>query len=267
MRKVKTYVIIFMIIVLIFFFGLYIYPHSSVLPSGQSLEPPNFAHILGTDNLGVDIFAQISRGFFRSMFIGLTTAILTTLVGTVIGVLAGYLGGRFDAITVFLINVFLSVPQLPVMIVIGAFWGQSTVNIILIIAAFSWASIAKVLRARVLSVKDMEYVKLAKSYGGGALYIIFKHLGREIMPLIMINGLSVVGSAIIKESSLAYLGLSDPTAKSWGLMISRASAFPGIYFTKFWTWWLLPPAIALIISVLILRLFSRALEQYWLKEG
>lgn len=267
MRKVKTYVIIFMIIVLIFFFGLYIYPHSSVLPSGQSLEPPNFAHILGTDNLGVDIFAQISRGFFRSMFIGLTTAILTTLVGTVIGVLAGYLGGRFDAITVFLINVFLSVPQLPVMIVIGAFWGQSTVNIILIIAAFSWASIAKVLRARVLSVKDMEYVKLAKSYGGGALYIIFKHLGREIMPLIMINGLSVVGSAIIKESSLAFLGLSDPTAKSWGLMISRASAFPGIYFTKFWTWWLLPPAIALIISVLILRLFSRALEQYWLKEG
>lgn len=267
MRKVKTYVMIFVIIVLIFFFGLYIYPHSSILPSGQSLEPPNFQHIMGTDNLGIDIFAQISRGFFRSMFIGLTTAILTTLVGTVIGVLAGYLGGRFDSITVFLINVFLSVPQLPAMIVIGAFWGQSTVNIILIIATFSWASIAKVLRARVLSVKDMEYVKLAKSYGGGALYIIFKHLGREIMPLIMINGLSVVGSAIIKESSLTFLGLSDPTAKSWGLMISRASTFPGIYFTKFWTWWLLPPAIALIISVLILRLFSRALEQYWLKEG
>lgn len=266
MRKVKIYVTIFMIIALIFFFGLAIYPHSSALPSGQSLESPNFTHVLGTDNLGIDIFAQISRGFFRSMLIGVTTAILTTLVGTLLGVLAGYLGGWIDNITVFLINVFLSVPQLPVMIVIGAFWGQSTLNIILIITAFSWAPIAKILRARVLSIKDMEYVKLAKSYGGGSLYIIFKHLGRDIMPLVMVNGLSVIGRAIIQESSLAYLGLSDPTAKSWGLMISRASSFPGIYFSKFWTWWLLPPAIALILSVLILRLFSRALEQYWLRE-
>lgn len=267
MRKVKIYMIIFMIIILIFFFGLSIYPHSSMLPSGQSLEPPNLVHVLGTDNLGIDIFAQISRGFFRSMLIGITTALVTTFLGTVLGVLSGYFGGMVDEITVFLINVFLSVPQLPVMIVIGAFWGQSTLNIILIIAAFSWASIAKVLRARVLSIKDMEYVKLAKNYGGGALYIIFKHLGRELMPLIMVNGLSVIGSAIIQESSLAYLGLSDPTAKSWGLMISRASSFPGIYFSKFWTWWLLPPAVALILSVLILRLFSRALEQYWLREG
>ena len=84
------------------------------------------------------------------------------------------------------------------------------------------------------------------------------------MPLLMINGLAVIGKSIIQESSLAYLGLSDPTAKSWGLMISKATSFPGIYFSEFWKWWLMPPIFSLIISVLIIRLFSRALEQYLL---
>ena len=150
------------------------------------------------------------------------------------------------------------------MIVIGAFFGQSTWNIILIIAAFSWAQIAKQLRAKVISIKDREYIKLAKSYGGSTFYIIIKHLSRDISPLLMINGIAVIGKSIIQESSLAYLGLSDPTAKSWGLMISKATSFSGIYFSEFWKWWLMPPIFSLIISVLILRLFSRALEQYLL---
>ena len=72
------------------------------------------------------------------------------------------------------------------------------------------------------------------------------------MPLLMINGLAVIGKSIIQESSLAYLGLSDPTAKSWGLMISKATSFSGIYFSEFWKWWLMPPIFSLIISVLIL---------------
>lgn len=266
MKKIKSYLIIFLILTLFFLYGAYIYPHSAVLPSGLALEAPNMSHILGTDNLGIDIYAQISRGFFRSMLIGIVTAIFATIIGGVLGILSGYIGVKIDYFTMFLINTFLSVPQLPVMIVIGAFLGQSTLNIILIIVAFSWAQIAKQLRAKVISIKNMEYVKLAKSYGGSSLYIIVKHLSRELMPLLMINGLGVIGRAIIQESSLAYLGLSDPIAKSWGLMISKATAFSGIYFSEFWKWWLIPPILALILSVLILRLFSRALEEYLLHE-
>lgn len=264
MKKIKFYVILFSLLTIFFFYGAYIYGHSAFLPSGESLQGPHLNHILGTDNLGIDIYAQISNGFFRSMCIGIITAIFASILGGVLGIISGYVGGKFDHVFIFLINVFLSVPQLPIMIVIGAFFGQSTWNIILIIAAFSWAQIAKQLRAKVISIKDREYIKLAKSYGGSTFYIIIKHLSRDISPLLMINGIAVIGKSIIQESSLAYLGLSDPTAKSWGLMISKATSFSGIYFSEFWKWWLMPPIFSLIISVLILRLFSRALEQYLL---
>ena len=241
MKKIKFYVILFSLLTIFFFYGAYIYGHSAFLPSGESLQAPHLNHILGTDNLGIDIYAQISNGFFRSMCIGIITAIFASILGGVLGIISGYVGGKFDHVVIFLINVFLSVPQLPIMIVIGAFFGQSTWNIILIIAAFSWAQIAKQLRAKVISIKDREYIKLAKSYGGSTFYIIIKHLSRDISPLLMINGIAVIGKSIIQESSLAYLGLSDPTAKSWGLMISKATSFSGIYFSEFWKWWLMPP--------------------------
>ena len=193
MKKIKFYVILFSLLTIFFFYGAYIYGHSAFLPSGESLQAPHLNHILGTDNLGIDIYAQISNGFFRSMCIGIITAIFASILGGVLGIISGYVGGKFDHVVIFLINVFLSVPQLPIMIVIGAFFGQSTWNIILIIAAFSWAQIAKQLRAKVISIKDREYIKLAKSYGGSTFYIIIKHLSREIMPLLMINGLAVIG--------------------------------------------------------------------------
>ena len=160
----------------------------------------------------------------------------------------------------FLINIFLSVPQLPIMIVIGAFWGQSQLNIILIIAAFSWAPIAKQVRSRVMSIRKSEYLILAKSYGGSLWYLFRVHMSREVLPLLLINALGVMGRAIVQEASLAFLGLSDPLAKSWGLMIARCTAFRGIYFTDYWHWWLLPPVISLVLSVLLLRMLAKAFE-------
>jgi peptide/nickel transport system permease protein len=266
MKKVYLYLILFALLTAIFFCGAVLFPHSATLPSGGSLEAPSANHLLGTDNLGVDIFAQISVGFFRSMVIGLTTACLTFILGGVLGVMSGYIGGKFDAGVSFLINVMLSIPQLPVMIVIGAFFGQSTWNIILIIAIFSWAPIAKQLRAKTISVRSAQYIKLAKSYGGGSWYIIRRHMLRELLPLLTVNAIGVVGMAIVQESSLAFLGLSDPLAKSWGLMISRAKGFSGIFFTDFWKWWLIPPVLALICSTLCLRMLAKALENVWLKE-
>jgi peptide/nickel transport system permease protein len=266
MKKVIILCAAFAAITLFFLYGVTLYPHGARLPSGLSLEAPSAIHILGTDNLGVDIYSQVSSGFFRSMAIGLATAALAVCLGGFIGIMAGYLGGKFDALASFLINIFLSVPQLPIMIVVGAFFGQSTGNIIWIIAIFSWAQIAKQVRAKTLSVRGTRYVQLAKSYGGGAMYIIFKHMSRDIFPLLAINGIAVIGMAIIQESSLAYLGLSDPLAKSWGLMISKATAFPGIFFTDFWKWWILPPVFSLMLSVVCLRILAKALETYFIKE-
>lgn len=266
MKRICCLCSLFLLLVLVFSYGVLLYPHDARLPSGASLEAPSAAHWLGTDNLGIDIYAQVSSGFFHSITIGLSTAAIAFLLGGILGVAAGYAGGWVDVAVEFLINIFLSVPQLPIMIVIGAFWGQSDLNIIGIIAAFSWAPIAKQVRARTMSIRKNEYLILARSYGGSIWYLFKTHMSREVMPLLLISAMGVIGRAIVQESSLAFLGLSDPLAKSWGLMIARCTGFKGIYFTAYWQWWLLPPVFALVVSVLVLRLLARAMEIHWLQK-
>lgn len=267
MKKIRIWLLVYLLIFVFFFIGAVLYPHSAKLPSGDSLEAPSAEHWLGTDNLGIDIYAQVSSGFFHSSLIGISTALITFVIGGVLGVGAGYVGGLFDTGVQFLINLFLSIPQLPIMIVIGAFFGQSRLNLIIIIAAFSWAPIAKQVRARTISIKNKSYLVLAKSYGGGLWYLFKRHMSREIMPLLTVSSFGVIGRAIVQEASLAFLGLSDPLAKSWGLMIARCTGFRGIYFTEFWKWWLVSPVMSLLISVLTLRMLARALESYFLSNN
>ncbi len=263
--SVHVIVILLSLLTVIFMYGIFLYPHSGLTPSGLSLEAPSEEHLLGTDNLGIDIFAQLSRGFFFSMLTGLCAAGIAFVVGGLLGMFAGYLGGKIDLMVSFAINVFLSVPQLPVLIVLGSFWGQSIWNIVVIVAIFSWAPIAKQVRAKTISVRNQSYIMLSKSYGGTASYVIRTHILPELAPLLIINALAVVGKAILQESSLAYLGLSDPLAKSWGLMINRATAFSGIYFTDYWKWWLISPVIALVVTILLTRLLARSLEVIYLE--
>lgn len=267
MRRIVLPGGLFALIFLVFLWGAVLYPHSGELPSAASLEAPSADHWLGADNLGVDIYAQISRGFFNSLFTGLSAAGIAFLVGGVLGVGAGYLGGWVDLTVEFLISVFLSVPQLPVMIVIGAFWGQSRLNVICIIAAFSWAPIARQVRARTMSIRRRDSLRLARSWGGGLWYLFRFHMSRDVLPLLAVGGVGVIGRAVVQESSLAFLGLSDPLAKSWGLMIARCTGFRGIYFTPYWRWWLLPPVVSLVATAVVLRMLARALEQSLLEES
>jgi len=259
-KEIKVYLFILLALALIFTYGYLFYPHSPVKPTGLSLERPSAVHVLGTDDLGMDIFAQISRGFYISMFIGLSTAGLACLAGGILGIASGFSGGKTDGVIGFFINLFLSVPQLPIMIVIGAFFGQSIWNVIVIISLFSWAPIAKIVRAKTLQIKSKDYIKIAQSYGASFFYILTNHLIREISPLLLVNTLAVIGKAIVQEASLAFLGLSDPVSKTWGLMINKAVNFPGIYFTHYWLWWLLPPLVCLMLTTYCLRMISREIE-------
>lgn len=259
-RRIKVYTTILVILTIIFLYGKYLYPQSATIPSGASLEPPSREHILGTDDLGLDIFAQLSRGYFTSIFIGIISATISFLVGGLLGVLSGYVGGGIDFFISFLINLFLSMPQIPIMIVIGAFLGQSLWNIVFVVSLFSWSYIAKIIRAKTIQIKNNEYILLSKSYGGSFFYIFKNHMFQEIFPILLINSIAVIGRAVVQESSLAFLGLSDPLSKSWGLMIQRVINFNGIYFTRFWTWWLLPPLLSLIIVIYCIRMISREIE-------
>jgi peptide/nickel transport system permease protein len=238
--------------------------YSPSLPSGNTLEAPSAKHWLGTDDLGVDILAQMLEGAKVSIAVGLVTAFLAVSIGTVIGVAAGYYGGKIDTILRLINDIFISFPQLPMMIVIGAFFKPSLLNIILVLTIFSWAGPARIIRSKVISVRKEPYICIAKAYGGSFLYNLRNHIMAQIFPLVLISFSKMVGRVIIAESSLAFLGLGDPAARSWGLIINMAIGFQGIFHSNYWLWWLVPPIAAIIIVVTAFAVISRELEKIYI---
>jgi len=234
-------------------------PHN--VSSGPALVPPGGDHLMGTDELGVDLWSQICYGARVSLLVGLGTALLAGLGGGIIGIWAGYRGGWIERVIMRLIDIMIVLPDLPIMVILAAFFGSSLRNIIIVLALFSWSHPARIIRAQVLSLKEQGYIKMAKSYGAGDLYIIFKHFLPELFPILAVSMIRLSGMAIVTEAALSFLGLGDPTSKSWGLIINHALNFSGIYFTPFWKWWLMYPWAFLTLLITSLALFGRDLER------
>ncbi len=234
-------------------------PHN--ISSGPSLKPPGGAHLLGTDELGVDLWSQICYGARVSLIVGLGTALLAGLGGAIVGTFAGYRGGWTERVLMRLIDIMIVMPDLPVMVILAAFFGSSLRNIIIVLALFSWSHPARIVRAQVLALKEQGYIKMARIYGGGDLYIIFKHLLPELIPILAVSMIRLAGMAIVTEAGLSFLGLGDPTSRSWGLIINHALNFSGIYFTPFWKWWLFYPWLFLTLLITALALLGRDLER------
>lgn len=228
--------------------------------TGPALTPPSVRHLLGTDELGVDLWAQIIYGGRVSLAVGAATALLAGVGGAVLGILAGYRGGLVDRLLMRLIDIILVLPHLPVMIVLAAFFGPSVTTIVVVLSAFSWVGTARVVRSRTLVLREKGYIKTAESYGAGAFYLLRRHFLPEIFPLAMVGMVRLAGRAIVAEAGLSFLGLGDPTSRSWGLTIHHALSFRGIYYTDFWKWWLMGPWIALTLVVVSLAVLGRDLE-------
>lgn len=234
-------------------------PHD--VSSGPPLAPPGGKHLMGTDELGVDLWAQVCFGARVSLLVGLGTALLAGLGGGIAGTWAGYRGGLAERLMMRVIDIMIVLPDLPVMVILAAFFGSSLRNIILVLALFSWSQPARIVRAQVLSLKEQGYIKMAQNYGAGSSYVIFRHLLPEVLPILAVSMIRLSGMAIITEAGLSFLGLGDPTSRSWGLIINHALNFPGIYFTPFWKWWLVYPWIFLTLLTGSMALFSRDLER------
>lgn len=236
-------------------------PYSSRIPSGDSLLPPGKIHWLGTDDLGIDLWAQICYGARISTIVGFGTALSAGVGGTIIGIIAGFYGGIVDRVLMRLTDMMIVLPDLPMMIVLGAFFGSSLKNIIIVLALFSWTGPARIVRSRIISLKQSPSVVAACSFGAGFCHLARNHFLPVILPLVAVSIIRLVGRAVVAEAGLAFLGLGDPTSKSWGLILNHAINFPGIYFTQYWKWWILSPLTAIILLVLSIAFFSRELER------
>ena len=235
--------------------------HSHMETSGPALSPPCREHWMGTDELGVDIFAQVCFGARISLLVGVGTALLAGLGGAMAGILAGYRGGWTDIVMMRLIDILLVLPDLPAMIVLAAFFGPGVWTIIFVLSAFSWVFTARIVRARVLSLKQRRYVQAAETYGAGTYYLLRRHFLPEVFPLAAVGMIRLSGRAIVAEAGLSFLGLGDPTSRSWGLIMHHALNFKGICYTDFWQWWLVFPWMALTLTVTSLALVGRDLEK------
>jgi peptide/nickel transport system permease protein len=219
-------------------------------------SPPTLKHWLGTDDLGRDLLTRILYGGRISLMIGFCAALVGTLLGFTIGSIAGYYGGKIDNWLMRFTDMAYSIPSLPLMIVLSAYTQNSIPIIIIIIGLLSWMSMARVVRAQVLSIKENEYVTAAQMIGVTNFEIIVRHILPNTLGPIIVGATLSVGSAIIIESSLSFLGLGVmPPVPSWGNMLQDSQKSMSLQ-----PWLTIFPGMAILITVLSINFLGDGLR-------
>lgn len=235
-------------------------PYDPHALSGQSLEPPSARHLLGTNDIGQDLFSQLVWGARTTLTVAVGAAVVTVAVGIAVGVGAGLLGGAADVVAMRLADVFLAVPTLPLLVLLAALAGPRRWNLVVVIGLMVWPVVARVVRSETLTLRGRGFVGSARGFGAGPLYVMRRHLVPALGPLVTAAFVNVAAVAVLLETGLAFLGLADPTAVSWGLVLNRALTQQGLYFTPLWTWWVLPAGFAISTAVLAFTFLGVGLE-------
>lgn len=215
---------------------------------GTPYLAPDTRHLMGTNDIGQDLFSELLYGARISLFIGFFAAFLSTGIGIFLGLLAGYYRGSVDNILMRLADLFFLIPSLPLIIVLAAYLKPGIWNVILAIALLGWAGTARVVRSRVMQVREMPFVRSARALGAGNFYIMFRHILPNTFEVVFAKGALAVAGAMLTEAGVSFLGLGDPVQKSWGMMLHYAFSRGGIV-NGYW-WWYLPPALCISLAVL-----------------
>jgi peptide/nickel transport system ATP-binding protein len=235
-------------------------PYSPSARAGRPFASPSGAHWLGTNDAGHDLLSELIFGARVSLGVGLLAALAATIAGTGVGLVAGYCGRVVDAVLMRVVDVALALPLLPLALVLGVFLGPGLPTQVVVITAVIWAGAARELRAQVLVVRDLDHVAAARAMGAGPAYALRRHVLPAVGPLIVPQFVLAAKTAIVLEASLAFLGLGDPATKSWGTTLYFAHA-RSAFLTDAWLWWVIPPGVAIALTVGAFALIGFALEE------
>ncbi|MDP9455548.1 MAG: ABC transporter permease [Actinobacteria bacterium] len=235
-------------------------PHDPTRRTAEPFEAPSLDHPLGANDVGQDILSELLFAGRLSLTVGISTAALAAVLGVTVGVVSGYIRGPVDSVMMRGVDVILSLPFLPLMIVLAAFLGQNTTNLILVIGLLIWARPARLIRSQVLSVRESGHVQAARAMGASHRYVMTRHILSRMTPLIAAQFVWAANVSIMLEASLAFLGLDDPLQKSWGAMLFYANS-RSAFLTDTWLWWVLPPGLCIAVVVV-----GFAFVGYWLEE-
>jgi peptide/nickel transport system permease protein len=221
--------------------------------------PPSAEHLLGTDDAGKDVLSNFIYGARISLLIAFVASFISIFIGGTVGIVAGFHGGQVENLLMRFTDILLVIPDLPLMIVIIAVTKPSLTNIILVIGILYWTSTARLVRSQTLAVKERKFVLRARAIGAGNLHIIRRHILPLVLPILVVNAVLVISSAVILESALAFLGLGDPTAISWGQMLNFAF-YRGAMSSGAW-WALVTPGLGIVWVALACILLGQGLER------
>lgn len=249
---------ILIVLVIVAVFAPLFAPYSEVETNvGPTLSGPSVAHPFGTDNLGRDVLSRIIFGARISIYVGLGAPLLGVMVGTLVGTISAYLGGVVDLCLQRFIDAVQALPALVLLIAVMIVLGGSLTNVILALAMFTSVSVTRVVRSAVISIRSDLYIEAARSLGASSVRIVLRHIIPNTLPTVIVLFSVGVGSAILAEASLSFLGYgAPPPAPSWGGMIS----VDGRLYMLAQPYLLVFPVLALSAVVFAANLFGDAMR-------
>lgn len=257
-------ILIFM--VLFSFIGPLLTPYRmETMNFAMKKQSPSSAYLLGTDLLGRDILTRLMYAGRISLLVGFVAVIIEIAIGGALGAIAGYYGGIIDTIIMRIVDIFLCIPFLPILIILGAMMSDLDVSpdkriiyVMFIIGALSWPSIARLVRGQILSLREQEFMQAAEALGLKDSRKIFRHLIPNVIPSIIVSATLSIGGAIMTESALSYLGMGvTPPSASWGNMIQSVNNFIDL-MERPWLW--VPPGLCIFLTVMAINLLGDGLR-------
>ena len=238
------------------------YGVNQISPANR-LKPPQAKYWFGTDNLGRDVLSRCLYGAQLSVIIGFCTATLATLISVTLGILTGYLGGKFDLITQRFVDAWMSFPELIILIVVVSVLGPGMFQIIGTLGLVLGIAGSRIIRGTVVSVRENMYVHAAQSVGASTGRILWKHILPNVLPPIIVLFTTRVGSVILAESGLSFLGLGvPPEIPTWGGMLAEGRSY------VVGAWWIAVfPGLGIFLTVLGLNLLGDWLRDLFDPKG
>lgn len=227
---------------------------------GAPYESPSAEHLLGTNDLGRDLWSQLMFGARVSLWVGLVAAVVATVIGTAAALLAGWHRGWVDAVIMRVVDLTLSLPFLVLVLVLAAYFGRGLNVLIVLIAGVLWARPARLLRGQVLKVREFGHTEAADAMGASPARIMVVHIGWRLVPLLSSQFVRAAAVAVIVQSGVAFLGMGDPGRISWGSTLYFANNGSAI-LTDAWLWWIVPPGVALTVLIVGLAFVGFAFEE------
>lgn len=253
------WIVLFCIIAFASVFAPFLAPHSPFnVELGKVLQKPNGAHIMGTDDMGRDVFSRILYGGRVSLSVGVFSVIISTFVGIIYGGISGYCGGSIDNAMMRLLDTFLAIPTMIIMLALQSIIKGGLISIILVIGCTSWLPIARIVRSQFAELRDKNFVKAAIVMGTPTWKILIKHLLKNSMPAVVVISTLTCAQSIFMEVSMSFLGIGVPQGiPSWGNMLTNAQSN-----TLTGAWWVVVfPGVTIVIAMLSINFIGEYLKK------